>query len=112
MFFSFAVYMHQQLKKYISFFFLFLFLFPTIEKQLHAFEHREDVHCTAVNKHFHTQEHSCSICDFTITDSNASPDVDFQFIISAKHFSFQPFIESVNTPNAFQNLPSRAPPVA
>ncbi|MGZ4053703.1 MAG: hypothetical protein ACXVPY_08135 [Bacteroidia bacterium] len=104
--------MHSQVKKYVSIFFLFLFLFPTIEKQVHAFEHSADSHCTATDKHFHTLEHSCSICDFTITDSNQAPETEIQFIISANHFSYHPFIESVNIPDAFQNLPSRAPPIA
>ena len=104
--------MHQLVKKYIAFFFLFLFLFPTIEKQIHAFEHRADEHCTASDKHFHVLEHSCSICDFTITDSNATPQTDVQFIVSVNNFSFQSFIEKKNIPNTFQNLPSRAPPIA
>ncbi len=79
---------------------------------MHAFEHRADLHCTATDKHFHTLEHSCSICDFTITDSNAAPETDVQFIISVHSFSHQSLIESVNTPTAFQDLPSRAPPIA
>src|ERR1700753_3093425 len=100
--------MHQHIKKYLSFFFLFLFLFPTVEKQLHAFEHRADLHCTSTDKHFHSQEHSCSICDFTITDSNAAPETAVQLVISTQQFSFHPFIESVNSPNAFKDIPSRA----
>ena len=104
--------MHKQIKKYFSFFLLFLFLFPIIEKQLHAFEHNADSHCTATDKHFHTPEHSCSICDFTITDSNAAPETKVQFVISSNQFLFHSFTESVNTPTAFQDLPSRAPPVA
>jgi hypothetical protein len=104
--------MHQQVKKYISYFFLFLFLFPTIEKQAHALEHSTDVHCKATDKHFHTLEHSCSICEFTVSNSNASPETQLQFIISAKQFIFHSFKEHVNKPAAFQHLPSRAPPVA
>ena len=104
--------MRQQLKKYSSIFLMFLLLFPTIEKQIHTFEHNADQHCTATNKHFHNLEHSCSICDFTITDSNSSPDTAIQFIVSSNQFSFNLFIESVNTPTAFNDLPSRAPPIA
>jgi hypothetical protein len=104
--------MHQQVKKYISYFFLFLFLFPTIEKQVHAFEHSTDVHCKATDKHFHTLEHSCTICEFTISNSDAAPETQLQFIISAKQFTFHSFIAHVNKPAAFQDLPSRAPPVA
>jgi hypothetical protein len=104
--------MRRQVKKYISFFFLFLFLFPTIEKQIHAWEHSADEHCTSTSKHFHNLEHSCSICDFTITDSNAAPETEVQFVISSKPFLFHSFFESVNTLAAFQDLPSRAPPIA
>ena len=64
------------------------------------------------DKHFHQQEHACSICDFTITDSNNAPDSDIVFIVSSQPFLFSPFIESVNIPFAFSNLPSRAPPIA
>jgi hypothetical protein len=104
--------MYQQLKKYTALFFLFLFLFPTVEKQLHAFEHTNDIHCSSTDQHFHTQEHTCSICDFTVTDSNLLPETNFQFIISAQHISFQSVVENVNTPKTFQDLPSRAPPIA
>ena len=78
---------------------------------MHAFEHYDEVHCQATDKHFHESEHSCSICDFTITESYLV-EGDYQFIISAKQFLFYPFIENVNTPHAFQYLPARAPPVS
>jgi hypothetical protein len=101
----------MKFKRILSFFFLFLFLFPTVEKQLHAFEHHNDQHCTATDKHFHSVEHSCSICDFTGTDSNTSPDVEFQFVLSFIHFKHQQFVEDTFVPAAFNDLPSRAPPV-
>ena len=82
-----------------------------VEMDMHAFEHQNDIHCNATDKHFHTLEHSCSLCDFTITDSSYPTENEHQFITSIQSFLFQPFIESVNTPSAFQNLPSRAPPV-
>jgi hypothetical protein len=104
--------MSVQIKKYLSFFLLFLFLFPTIEKQLHALEHNADTHCTATDKHFHSLEHSCSICDYTVTNSNTTPETAFQFIISVQQLTFSPFIENVNSPNSFQHLPARAPPIA
>lgn len=102
--------MHKQLKKYLPFIFLFLLLFPIAEKALHALEHRSNRHCTITDKHFHQQEHSCSICDFTVTDSNGLPETDIAFINSSQEFLFQPFTQSVNIPFAFSNLPSRAPP--
>lgn len=104
--------MHNQVKKYISFFFLFLLLFPVAEKGIHALEHHNNNHCSITDKHFHQQEHACSICDFTITDSNSLPETDVAFIVSSQNFRFLPFSQSVNIPFAFANLPSRAPPIA
>lgn len=82
-----------------------------VEKNAHAFEHQADLHCNATNKHFHTLEHICSICEFTLTDSNYSTGTEYQFIISVQQFLFHPFTESVNIPYAFQYLTARAPPV-
>ncbi|MGQ0827798.1 MAG: hypothetical protein ACT4ON_05335 [Bacteroidota bacterium] len=101
----------KHIKKYLSLFCLILFLFPLVEKNVHAFEHYDEVHCNSTDKHFHELEHTCSLCDFTITESY-SAESDYQLIISAKQFLFHPFIESVNTPHAFQDLPARAPPVS
>jgi hypothetical protein len=103
--------MKTSIKKYLSLFLLALFLFPSVEKQLHAFEHLSDSHCTSANKHFHPLEHNCSICDFTITDSNSSAISTIHFVISSQTYSFNPFCESVNTPIAFADIPARAPPV-
>lgn len=103
--------MQKPLKKYLSFFFLLLFLFPTVETQLHAFEHAADVHCQASDKHFHKQEHHCAICDFTATDSNLVTDEPVSFTLPEKAFSFAPLRESVHTPATFQHRCGRAPPV-
>lgn len=103
--------MNQQSKKYFSIFFLFLFLFPLAEKEIHALEHKADIHCGATDKHFHSVEHNCSICDFTNTTTTSAPETSSQFIISFQQFSFLPFIESITTANAFHHLPARAPPV-
>ncbi|MCW3086511.1 MAG: hypothetical protein JWP12_3877 [Bacteroidetes bacterium] len=103
--------MHKLVKKFLSFFFLFLFLFPTVETQFHAYEHRDDLHCNATDKHFHSQEHHCPICDYTATDSNAIADQAIGFSIPSRDFTFQLLIESVHIPDAFQDLPSRAPPI-
>jgi hypothetical protein len=103
--------LHQQLKKYCSVFFLFLFLFPLAEKEMHALEHSSDAHCTASDIHLHSLEHHCAICDFTITDSDKPTDIAVHFILSVSSFSFQQLTESVHTPSAFQDLPSRAPPI-
>ena len=103
--------MPKQVKKYFSLFFLLLFLFPTVETQLHAFEHASDVHCQASGKHFHTQEHHCAICDFTATNSNLVTDEPVSFTLPEKTFSFRPLCESVHTPATFRHSCGRAPPV-
>ena len=102
--------MRQLFRKYGSVFLLLLFLFPLVEKQLHIYDHLDDTRCLATDKHFHEQEHSCRICEFTLTDSGVLPDIHFRFILSETLSRFQSFTESVHIPEAFQNLPSRAPP--
>lgn len=104
--------MYKQLKKYYAFFFLFLLLFPLVEKGLHALEHHDEVHCSIIDKHFHEQEHECSICDFTINESNGSPSNDFAFTISYQNFSYQELVLSLHIPFSYSNLPSRAPPIS
>ena len=104
--------MHKQVKKYYSFFFLFLLLFPLVEKGIHALEHHNEIHCTITDKHFHEQEHECSICDFTITDSNGLPSNDIAFTIPSQYFSYQELVLSLHIPFSYSNLPSRAPPIS
>jgi len=104
--------MQKQLKKYFSFLFLLLFLFPMVEKQLHAFEHRDEAHCSATDKHFHELEHSCSICDFTATDSGTGTENHFSFVIAETSYAYNPFTYYVNGGSPLIHLPSRAPPIA
>ncbi|MBA3705175.1 MAG: hypothetical protein H0W84_04565 [Bacteroidetes bacterium] len=102
----------QQLKKYLAVLLLLLFLFPLAEKELHAYEYKNEFHCSATDKHLHELEHTCSICEFTITNVNSFSATNYQFLISVQQFLFAPFAESLNTPKAFQDLTARAPPVA
>lgn len=102
--------MRQQLKKYGSVFLLLLFLFPLVEKQLHIFDHLDDTRCVATDKHFHEMEHVCPICEFTITDSCILPDIQLTVIRSEQRHFFQILSENIHIPEAFQDLPSRAPP--
>lgn len=83
-----------------------------VEKQLHAFEHRDEVHCSATDKHFHELEHNCPICDFTSTDSNAGTENRFSFITAEIDYAYKPFTEYEGTSSTYLHLPSRAPPVA
>lgn len=103
--------MRQQLKKYGSFFLLLLFLFPLVEKQIHIYQHSDDERCLASEKHFHTQEHSCAICDYTLTSPCLITDIDAITIPSTQLVFLKQFREGLYVPAAFQDLPSRAPPV-
>jgi hypothetical protein len=103
--------MSKSTTKYFSIFFLLLFLFPLAEKQAHAFQHHNDLHCSATNKHFHSEEHICSICDFNTTDSNTLSENYFSFVVTCFDLSFTPFAESTNSLQPFHHLPSRAPPI-
>ncbi|MES2284239.1 MAG: hypothetical protein V4547_01040 [Bacteroidota bacterium] len=103
--------MRKEIKKYLSFVLLFLFLFPMVEKEIHAFEHSMDEHCASSDFHFHDQEHDCAICDFTILDSNAKSTIDYQLITSVYPLLFQNCTESIYSNTLFQHLPSRAPPL-
>lgn len=104
--------MRKELQKYISFSLCLLFLFPMVEKQIHAFEHSDDKHCTANEKHFHEQEHHCNICDFTHTDSSPDFVVNHGFVAFSQQFIFPSLPESVCLTETYYNLPSRAPPTA
>jgi hypothetical protein len=102
--------MSAPLRKYSALFLLFLFIFPMAEKQLHAFEHKADSHCTATDKHFHSQEHNCDLCD--LTTGNSAPLAENNFVLAQhfQNFSFNPFIRSCYSATALLDLPARAPP--
>jgi hypothetical protein len=82
-----------------------------VEKQAHAFHHEKDPHCLATDKHFHSVEHNCSICDFTSAESPELSTVDFTFLISGTKFSYCAFIENATDLKPYHLLPSRAPPI-
>lgn len=104
--------MRKELQKYFSLFLLLLFLFPIAEKQVHALQHLDDIHCTATDKHFHEQEHHCDICDLTLTDVSTPPVAEYRFTIAVQQYLFTIPTESVFHPAAFKDIPSRAPPTA
>ncbi len=104
--------MYKQIKNSLSFLLLCLFLFPAVEREVHAYEHQNDIHCASTDKHFHEEEHNCSICDFTITDSTSPTPLPFCSITISKDFCFNSYNEQVYFSKAYQHLPSRAPPLA
>jgi hypothetical protein len=84
--------MYIQFRKYAALFLLVLFVFPFVEKGIHDFEHAKDIHCFIKNStHFHTHEHHCEICDFTvsITSDHEYPNYELTHIQSETlHFYF------------------------
>lgn len=63
-------------KKFLSLFLLSTFLFAFSVKGLHDILHAGDDHCHALTeKHYHSQEHHCGICDFEFAwfDKAATP---------------------------------------
>ncbi|MFY9308348.1 MAG: hypothetical protein WAQ28_04780 [Bacteroidia bacterium] len=104
--------MRKELQKYISIAVLLLFLFPMVEKQVHAFEHLSDKHCTANEKHFHELEHHCDVCVFTLGDSSPETGADYHFINSSEQFTYSISVERVYIKRILTNLPARAPPIA
>lgn len=102
----------RKLKAITALFFLFLFLFPQVEKGIHDLEHADDTHCTDVSEaHFHELSHLCSLCDYVF----ASPDhLYFESAISDEPVSAVKgyFISSEVFFSAPRyNLSLRAPPV-
>jgi len=106
-----VVAMKEQLKKISSIALLFLFLFPIIEKGWHDAHHLDDAHCVATYKHFHTLEHSCSVCEFTSTNTLSGVATKFQFLLSVRGVTYHRFAESSFFHTPQHQLPSRAPPV-
>jgi hypothetical protein len=103
--------MKQTVQKYLSLFFLFIFLFPLVDKEIHGFEHAGDPHCTSKNKHFHKAEHNCPVCDYTFTSSETPKKLDYSITIFASSFSYIPSINSIYELNTIDNSGSRAPPI-
>ena len=73
----------QKLKFIIAIFTLLVFLFPLTEKGIHDFSHINAPHCTSSDKHFHSAEHHCEICDFT-NDFNGLPSLNHSELLLSK----------------------------
>ncbi len=76
-------------KSIVAFFLLVIFLFPNVERGLHGYSHKDDTHCTSTTeKHFHTQEHDCSICDFIINISDTPIKSNYSFVAQTFNLVF------------------------
>ena len=58
--------MKRVYKSIFPFLMMGFFLFPQVTLAIHNFSHSSDLHCNDADLHFHTQEHHCNICDFSI----------------------------------------------
>lgn len=104
--------MQQRQGKYIAFFLLFLFVFPQIEKEIHAWEHADDAHCRVVGKfHFHEKEHSCSLCDYNTSLSNSPGIVNYRIFLTAHSTAYQLYTAQVSLTKPDYQFPLRAPPI-
>lgn len=57
----------NMLRLFFTYFTLLLFLFPMIEKGIHAFEHEEEEHCAEYEEtHLHEKHHECILCDYQV----------------------------------------------
>jgi hypothetical protein len=101
----------QTSKAYISLFLLFLFLFPQLEKGIHDWHHGNDNHCkTKQEYHFHEEEHSCSLCDYSIPLIKNSIIEQFNIITRVyTPYNFT-YTEHFTFSDTGTLLPPRAPP--
>ena len=93
--------------------FLILFLFPLVEKEIHHYEHKDDFRCTTKNeKHLHSEEHYCFICDFNIPITDSPVAYESGFVISFITVAHLIYKASLILVNYNCCLPPRAPPAA
>jgi hypothetical protein len=97
--------------KYISLFLLFLFLSPLVEIGIHDFTHRDDSHCLSDQKHFHKQEHNCSLCDYTFSSCNPSTENQSEILQVSLPVYYPAFLESGIQSVIEYKFSPRAPPV-
>lgn len=100
-----------RLKKFFVLFTLLVFLFPFVEKEVHNFSHETDFHCNESDIHFHSEEHHCNVCDFTI-DVNGSPELNQpRFKFDEAINSYFSFNENNLSLHEAEYSSLRAPPV-
>jgi hypothetical protein len=100
----------QKLKNLLSIFTLLIFLFPLAEKGVHDYSHINDTHCISSDKHFHSEEHHCEICDFT-NDFTGIPSFNHPDFLISKPSNLNFFLTKQNLllqEKHFHSL--RAPP--
>ena len=74
------------LRKISAFFFLLVFLYPTVAEAINTLEHLDDKHCVEHNViHVENIEHHCFICDF-VPAPVMKPSV-CELVAITKHFT-------------------------
>lgn len=81
-------------------FLLSVFLYPFLQKEIHAIEHAGDFRCTTLTQtHLHQEQHHCSVCDFAVTSAVVLPlsdnlpanvGISHSFNLSGNHFFTSP----------------------
>lgn len=95
-----------------SLFLLFLFLAPQVQKGLHDFEHRNEVHCDATSEvHFHQLEHVCDFCDFSLVIGSGETFFASDTFQDVMCFIHEPEYFHFFTHFLWNAIPSRAPPL-
>jgi len=104
--------MSRMFKMYSGVLFLLLFLFPQVQKGLHDFEHRHDVHCDATSElHLHQLEHVCKLCDFSISVGVENAIINYDLFLNEVSFLFSQGNSQLTFIASWKQLPARAPPV-
>ncbi|HEX5001025.1 MAG TPA: hypothetical protein VFW78_00885 [Bacteroidia bacterium] len=102
----------MSLKRSYALFLLFIFLTPSVQREWHAFAHKDERSCEATHsKHLHVQHHYCKFCDFSIP-FNAEL-IDNQLITVNFHFDGELVSPQFGSSPVFalRQYAPRAPPV-
>ncbi|HNP47368.1 MAG TPA: hypothetical protein PKL85_00965 [Bacteroidia bacterium] len=103
--------MSLRLKKYLSVFFLLLFLFPTATEIVHQYEHCNDFHCTEKsNVHLHQLEHHCFICDLVPVTADQSILLTFDSFVPFFTDEYFDFYKASSFEQTLFNFSLRGPP--
>lgn len=99
--------MNRRYTRYVSFFLIFIFLFPSVVKLEH---HHQRTDCQHSEKSCQTFHENCPICDFHFSlFTDQTEKIEFEIL-----FHFDRYNKQYKTPHtvSFTNLPFlyRAPP--
>ncbi|MBC7863407.1 MAG: hypothetical protein IAF38_10560 [Bacteroidia bacterium] len=95
----------------LSFLFLLILVFPTIEKGFHDYGHADDEHCgDTITLHFHKAEHDCSLCDYQVSPGvQTEPELSFS-VRSEQFISFSVAPVQSECGDRYGLLSARGPP--